>query len=134
MFKYLRAQRSVPTKKTARPAVLQKWLYAFSQAHSLWNKQKLEATMLLENHVIVAITEIYWDNSHYYKLLRRDRWTRRKGGITFQKGKEIACKELSLKNGNEKIESLWVIGWDWRLFITLNKWSCKFLNPIVPPR
>ena len=46
----------------ARPAAQLKCLYA--NAHSLEYKQEeLEATVLLENHNIVAITETWWDES-----------------------------------------------------------------------
>ena len=54
------------------------------------NKQEeLEATVLLENHDVVAIAETWWDDSHDwravvngYKLPRRNRRGRRERGIS----------------------------------------------------
>jgi len=66
-----------------RPAAQLKCLY--TNACSLRNKQEeLEATVLLENHDAVAVTETWWDVSHDwnvatdgYELLRRPRRGRR---------------------------------------------------------
>ena len=53
----------------------------YTNACHLGNKQeKLEATVLLQNHNVVAITETWWNDSsdwsvasNGYKLFRRDR-------------------------------------------------------------
>lgn len=45
-----------------RPAAQLKCLY--TNTRSLGNKQELEATMLLENYDIVAVTKTQWDDSH----------------------------------------------------------------------
>lgn len=70
--------------------------------------------MLLESYDLVAITEIWWDKSHDwtvtidgYRLFRRD-GRKRGGGVSPYIKRWIECKELSLKNGHEQVESLWV--------------------------
>jgi len=61
--KYLKGIRKLSFKEVARPAAQLKCLY--TNACSLGNKWKeLEATVLLENHNIVAITKTRWDDSH----------------------------------------------------------------------
>ena len=52
------------SSKVARPAPQLKHLY--TNTCSLGNKQeKLEATMLLENHNVVSSTETWWDYTHW---------------------------------------------------------------------
>lgn len=75
--------KELSSKKVTRPAAQLKCLY--TNACSLRNKQEeLEATVLLENHDAVAVTETWWDDSHDwnvatdgYELLRRARRGRR---------------------------------------------------------
>ena len=62
---------------------------------------------------IVAISKIWWDDSHDwcvaindYKLLRRQ--GRRGGGVAIYIRKGIECEELLLKNSHEQVKSLWV--------------------------
>jgi len=57
----------------------------------------------------------WWDESidwsmaiDDYRLFRRDRRGKRVGGIALYIKKSIQCEELSLKNGHEQVESLWV--------------------------
>ncbi|GAB0209484.1 hypothetical protein GRJ2_003414100 [Grus japonensis] len=71
--------------------------------------------MLLESYDLVAITETWWDEScdwraviDGYKLFRRDRQGRRGGGTALYVKKWIDCKQLTLKNSHEQVESLWV--------------------------
>lgn len=80
---YLEGTEELSFKEMTRPAAQLKCL--FTNACSLGNKQKeLEATVLLENHNIVVVTETWWDDSHDwnvatdgYSLLRRARQGRR---------------------------------------------------------
>jgi len=45
----------------------------YTNAHSLGNKQEeLKATVLLENHDVVAVTETWSVAINHYKLFRRD--------------------------------------------------------------
>lgn len=84
------------------------------KAHSTSNKQEeLETTLLLESYDLVAITEM-WDKSHDwtvtingYRLFRRHS-RKRGGGIAPYVKRWIECEEMSLKNGHEQVESLWV--------------------------
>lgn len=77
--KYLKGIKKLSFKEVARPTAQLKCLY--TNSHSLRNKQgALEATVLLENHNVVAVTEARWDDSHdwsvavdNYKLFRRDK-------------------------------------------------------------
>ncbi|KAK4826957.1 hypothetical protein QYF61_012806 [Mycteria americana] len=80
------------------------------------NKQEeLAAAAQLENYDLIAITETWWDESHDwsavidgYKLFRRDRQGRRGRGVALYAKNWIDCTELSLKNSNVQVESLWV--------------------------
>ncbi|KAK4805287.1 hypothetical protein QYF61_004852 [Mycteria americana] len=83
--------RVLPTLETRTTAQL-KCLY--TNAHSMGNKQEeLEAIVHQENYDMVAITEMWWDDSHNwsaamdgYKLFRRDRRGRRGGGVPYTSG------------------------------------------------
>ena len=112
--KYLKGIKECSSKKVTRPTAQLKCLY--TNARSMGNKQEeLEATVLLESYDLVAITETWWDKSHDwsaaidgYRLFRRDRQGRRGGGVALYIKKWIDCEELSLKNSQEQVESLWV--------------------------
>jgi len=86
-------------------------------ARSMGNKQEeLEATTLLESYDPIAVTETWWDASHDwsvaidgYRLFRRDRRGKRGGGVVaLYIKKPTQCEELSLKNSDERVKSLWV--------------------------
>ena len=63
--------------------------YVYTNAHSMGNKQEeLEAIVWQASYDLVAITERWWDRSHYwsaamdgYKHFRKDRQGRRGGGV-----------------------------------------------------
>jgi len=67
--------------------------YIYTNACSMGNKwEELEAIVQLDNFDIVAITEMWWNDSHSwsaamdgYKLFRRDRQGRRGGGMMVMK-------------------------------------------------
>jgi len=71
--------------------------------------------VLLESYDLLAVTETWWDRSHDwcaaidgYRLLRRHRQGRRDRGIALYIKKWIEWEELSLKNSQEQVESLWL--------------------------
>jgi len=71
--------------------------------------------VLLESYNLIALTETWWDEFHDwsvaingYRLFRRDRQAKRGGGLALYIKKSIQCEELSLKNSDEQVESLWV--------------------------
>ena len=63
--------------------------YLYTNAHSMGNKQEeLEAIVCSESYDIVAIMEMWWNNSHSwsammegYRLFRRGRLGRKGGGV-----------------------------------------------------
>ena len=64
---------------------------------------------------MVAITETWWDNSHAwhavidgYRLFRKDRPTRRGGGVALYVRERLECIQLGLGANEERVESLWV--------------------------
>ena len=74
----------------------------------------------LGKYDLIAITETQWDESHDwntpiedYRLFRRDRQSRRGGGVALYVRKWIDCKELCLRNSHDQVESLWVKIKDW---------------------
>ena len=78
----------------------------------LGKQEEMEATVLLENHNIVAITETWWDDSHDwrvaidgYKLFSRNRQGRRGGSVSIYIRKGIKCEELSLMNSHEQVKA-----------------------------
>lgn len=80
---------------------------------SLRDKHKeLEASMVLENHGIVAVTEIRYDYSHDWNLtvdtISCAKGTDKEGGEEAFPAKGKECEELSLKNDHEQVESLQV--------------------------
>ncbi|PKU32511.1 mitochondrial fission process protein 1 [Limosa lapponica baueri] len=69
----------------------------------------------MENYVLIAVTETWWDESHYwsmvidgYKLFKRVRQGRRGGGVALYAKTRIDCVELSFKSSNAQVKSLWV--------------------------
>lgn len=61
--KYFKGIKELSSRKMTRSAAQLKCLY--TNTRSLGNKQEeLEATVLLENHDIVAVTKTQWDDSH----------------------------------------------------------------------
>ena len=61
--KYLKGMKELSFKKVTRSSAQLKFLYA--NAHSLGNKEEeLEASVIRENHNIVVITKIWWDDFH----------------------------------------------------------------------
>ncbi|PKU43549.1 rna-directed dna polymerase from mobile element jockey- hypothetical protein [Limosa lapponica baueri] len=76
------------------------------------NKQEeLKATVLLESYDVVAIIEVWWDESYDwsvtidgYKLFRRHRQGRR--GLYVKERVEV--EEMFLKSNQEEVESFWV--------------------------
>ncbi|XP_035169883.1 uncharacterized protein LOC118159406, partial [Oxyura jamaicensis] len=102
--------RASPSQKVAQLRCI------YTNARSMGNKQEeLEATVLVGNYNVAAITETWWDDSHDwsvavdgYKLFRRDRRGRRGGGVALYVRKWIDCEELCLRNSHDQVESLWV--------------------------
>ena len=68
------------------------------------NKQEeLEAIIQQDDYDLVAIKEKWWDNSHNwhavmdgYGLFRKDRLTRRGGGVALYVREQLECIELGL--------------------------------------
>lgn len=97
------------------------WLAAqlrcfYTNACSLGNQQEEgEASVVLENCDLVAITELWWDKSldwsvtvDGYRLFREDRAGERGREVALRIKRWIKCEELSLKSSHEQVESLWV--------------------------
>jgi len=58
---------------------------------------------------------VWWDSSHDwnavmddYTLFRKDRPTRRGGGVALYVREQLECIELCLRADEEQVESLWV--------------------------
>jgi len=74
--------------KVTRTTAQMKYLYM--NAHSMGKKrEEMEATGLLESYNLIALTETWWHESHYwsvavdgYRLFRKHRWGKRGGGIS----------------------------------------------------
>ena len=79
------------------------------------NKQEeLEAIVQQGSYDLVTITEMWWDNSHDWHVVmegyihfRKDRPTRRGGGVALYVREQLQCVELGL-GADERVESLWV--------------------------
>ncbi|PKU29317.1 mitochondrial fission process protein 1 [Limosa lapponica baueri] len=86
----------------------------YANACSMGNKQdELEAIVQQDSYDIVAITEMWWDDSHNwnaamngYKLLRRNRQGRRGGGVALYIRECFDCVELD--SSDDKVECLWI--------------------------
>jgi len=76
----------------------------YTNTHSMGNKQEeLEAIIQQDGYDLVAITETWWDNLHDwhavmdgYRLFRKDRPTRRGGGVALYVREQLECIELCL--------------------------------------
>jgi len=74
----------------------------YTNARSMGNKQEeLEAIVQQDSYDLVAITEMWWDDSHDwsaathgYKLFRRDRRGKRAGGVALYVRDCFSCIEL----------------------------------------
>jgi len=88
----------------------------YTNARSMGNKQEeLAAIAQQDGYDLVAITETWWDSSHDwhaamdgYRLFRKDRPTRRAGGVALYLREQLECIELWLGTDEEGLESLWV--------------------------
>ncbi|PKU48935.1 adaptin ear-binding coat-associated protein 1 [Limosa lapponica baueri] len=86
----------------------------YTNARNVGNKQEeLEAIVRHESYDVVAIMEMWWDESNDwsaavegYKLFRRDRQGRRGGGVALYVREDYECVELTEDNG--RVECLWV--------------------------
>jgi len=73
-----------------------------TNASSTGNKQEeLEAIVQQDSYHLVAITETSWDSSHDwhavmdgYRLFRKDRPTRRGGGVALYVKEQLECIQL----------------------------------------
>ncbi|KAK4813675.1 hypothetical protein QYF61_019568 [Mycteria americana] len=110
--KRLKAHKGCSSMKETQTTAQLKCLY--TNAHSMGNKQEeLEAIVHQENYDMVAITEMWWDDSHNwsaamdgYKLFRRDRRGRRGGGVALYVRE--CLDSLELNDGDDRMECLWV--------------------------
>jgi len=76
----------------------------YTNARSTGNKQEeLEAIIQQDGYNLVAITEMWWDKSHDwhavmdgYRLFRKDRPTRRGGGVALYVKEQLECIERGL--------------------------------------
>jgi len=78
-------------------------------------QEELEAIIQQGGYDLVAITETWWDSSHAwhavmdgYSLFRKDRPTRRGGGVALYVREQLECIELGRGANEERFESLWV--------------------------
>ena len=63
--------------------------------------------------VIIAITEMWWNDSHSwsalmegYRLFRRDRLGRKGGGVDLYIKKDYECVEIN--NVDDRVECIWI--------------------------
>ncbi|KAK4818426.1 hypothetical protein QYF61_012960, partial [Mycteria americana] len=85
----------------------------YTNACSMGNKQEeLEAIVQQDSYDLVAVTEMWWDDSHDWsaamdgcKLLRRDRQGRRDSGVALCVRECFDCVELG--DYDDKMERLW---------------------------
>jgi len=76
----------------------------YTNARSMGNKQEeLETIAQQDSYDLVTITESWWDSSHDwnavmdgYRLFRKDRPTRRGGGVALYVREQLECIELCL--------------------------------------
>jgi len=80
------------------------------------NKQEeLEICVQLQGHDLIAMTETWWDSSHDwnavidgYRVFRKDRTTRRDGGVGLYVREKLERIELCLGVDEEQVKSLWI--------------------------
>jgi len=88
--------------------------YLYTKTFSMRNKQdELEALVSSQNHEIIGINETWWNDSHDwsagiqgYRLFRRDRQSRRCGGVALYVRERFDC--IALTVSGDVVESLWV--------------------------
>jgi len=81
----------------------------FTNSRSTGSKQEeLEAIIQQDGYDLVAITETRWDNSHDWnavmnghRLFRKDRPTRRGGGVALYVKEQLECIEICLGGDDE---------------------------------
>jgi len=104
-----RGIREGSSEKATRPIAKLKTLY--TNVCSIGNKQEeLETVVQLGNYDLIAITETWWDESHDwntliedYRLFRRDRQSRRGGGVALYVRNWIDCEELCLRTQHREL-------------------------------
>jgi len=87
-----------------------------TNTRSMGNKQEeLGICVQSQGHDLIAYTETWWDSSHDwnavidgYTLFRKDRPTRRGGGVALYVREQLECIQLCLGVDEEQVESLWV--------------------------
>jgi len=87
-----------------------------ANAHSTENKQKeLETCALLQGYDLIGIMKTWWADSYDwsvgmegYRLLRKDRQGRQRGGVTLCVSDQLECREIHLGIDEEPTESLGV--------------------------
>jgi len=112
--KHPNGNKGCSSMKVTWPTAQMKCLYM--NPCSMGNEQEdVKATMLLESHDLISLTETWWDESHDWsididghRLFRRDSQEKSGGGIALYMKKAIQCEELSLKNSHKQVESVWV--------------------------
>jgi len=86
----------------------------YTDTRTMGNKQEeLETIIQQDDYDLVTITETWWDNLHDwhavmggYRLFRKDRPTRRGGGVALYVKEQLECIELCLGADEERVESL----------------------------
>jgi len=86
----------------------------YTNACSMGNKQEeLEICVWLQGNDLIAITETWWNSSHDwnavmdgYTLFRKDRSTRRGGGVALYVREQLERTELCLGVDEEQVEGL----------------------------
>ena len=86
----------------------------YTSAHSMRNKQdELEALVHSQSHVVIGISETWWNVSHDwsagmegYRLVRRDRQGGRGGGVALYVRERFDCTALTVSS--DVVESLCV--------------------------
>jgi len=81
----------------------------YTNARSMGNKQEeLEICVRSQGRDLIAVTETWWDSSHDwhavidgYTLFRKDRPTRRDGGVALYVREQLECIELCLGRDEE---------------------------------
>jgi len=68
-----------------------------------------------QGHDLITVTETWWDSLHDwnavidgYIIFKKDRSTKRVGGVALDVREQLECIELCLGADEEQVESLWV--------------------------